>query len=53
MVLNNHIVTENIKEEIKKYRETNENKHINPKSAGRSKTVLRGTFTVIKAYLGK
>ena len=37
MVLNNQWVTENIKEEIKKYRETNENKHINPKSAGCSK----------------
>ena len=37
MVLNNQWVTENIKEEIKKYLETSENKHINPKSAGCSK----------------
>ena len=32
MLLNNQWIAEEVKEEIKKYQETNENKHNNPKS---------------------
>ena len=38
MVLNNKWITEEIKEEIKKQLETNENKHNDPKSVGCSKS---------------
>ena len=54
MLLNNQRITEEIKEEIKKYLETNENKNTmiqNPWDA--TKTVQRGKFIAIKAYLRK
>ena len=47
-------ITEEIKEEIKKYLETNDNKNTmiqNPWDA--AKAVLRGKFTVIQSYLNK
>ena len=54
MLLNNQWTTEEIKEEIKKYLETNdnENKMIqNPWDT--AKGVLRGKFTAIRSYLKK
>ena len=54
MLLNNHSITEEIKEEVKKYLETNENE--NPMIQNlldTAKAVLRGDFTAIKAYLRK
>ena len=49
MLLNNQWITEEIKEEIKKYLETMkwQRKHDNPKA------VLRGKFTAIQSYLKK
>ena len=54
MLLNNQWITEEIKEEIKKYLETNENENTtiqNPWDT--AKAVLRGKFIVILAYLRK
>ena len=53
-LLNNQDITEEIKEEIKKYLETNDNKNMmiqNLWDAG--KAVLRGKFIEIQAFLKK
>ena len=46
---NNGWVNQEIKEEIKKYRETMKWKHNGPKSLGCSRAMLRGKFMVIQA----
>ena len=52
MLLNNEWVKNEIKEEIKKFMETNENEHIIVKNLWDTvKTVLRGKFIAIQAYL--
>ena len=54
MLLNNQVNTEEIREEIKKYLETNDNENTmiqNLKDA--AKAVLRGKFIAIKSYLKK
>ena len=54
MILNNQDITKEIKEEIKKYLQTNYNKNTmiqNPWDA--AKAVLTGTLTAIQAYLKK
>ena len=54
MLLNNEWVNNEIKEEIKKYLETNENEHITTQHLWDTvKTVLRGKFIAIQAYLKK
>ena len=54
MLLNNHSITEEIKEEVKKYLETNENENTMIQNLlDTAKAVLRGDFTAIKAYLRK
>ena len=54
MVVNSQWVTEEIKEEIKKYLETNENENIMIQNLwDAAKAVLRGKFIVIQAYLRK
>ena len=53
-LLNNQEITEDIKEEIKKYLETNDNENTmiqNLRNA--AKAVLRGKFIAIQAYLKK
>ena len=53
MLLNNQCITEEIKEEIKKYLETNANENMIIQNLwDRAKTVLR-EFIAIKVYLGK
>ena len=52
-LLNNQQITEEIKKEIKICIEMNENENDNPKPMGFSKTVLRGRFIGIQAYLKK
>ena len=54
MLLNNQKITQEIKEEIKKYLETNDNENTmtqNPWDA--AKAVLRGKFIAIQSYLKK
>ena len=54
MFLNNQQVTEEIKREIKKFLETNDNENMttqNPWDA--AKTVLRGKFIAVQSYLKK
>ena len=54
MLLNNQEITEEIKEEIKTYLETNDNENTmiqNPWDA--AKAVLRGKFIAIQAFLKK
>ena len=54
MLLNNKWITEEIKEEIKKYLETNENENTMIQSLWDvAKVVLSGTFIAIQAYLRK
>ena len=54
MLLNNQWITEEIKEEIKKYLETNENKNMMIQNLqDTAKAVLRGKFIAIQAYLRK
>ena len=54
MLLNNEWVKNVIREEIKKFLETNENEHITPQNLwGTVKAVLRGKFRAIKVYLKK
>ena len=54
MLLNNEWVNNAIKEEIKKYLETNENEHTTTQNLwGTAKVVLRGKFIAIQAYLKK
>ena len=54
MLLNNQWITEEIKEEIKKYPETNDNENTMIQNLwDTSKAVLRGKFIGIKSYLKK
>ena len=53
-LLNNQEITEEIKEEIKKYLETNENERTMIQNIwDAAKAVLRGKFTVRQSYLRK
>ena len=53
-LLNNQDITEEIKEEIKKYLETNDNENtMDQKLWDAAKAVLRGKFIAIQAYLKK
>ena len=53
-LLNNHEITEEIKEEIKKYLETNDNENTTIQNLwDAAKAVLRGKFIAIQAYLKK
>ena len=52
--LNNQVITEEIKEEIKKYLETNDNESKTTQNLwDAAKTVLRGKFIAIQSYLKK
>ena len=54
MLLNNQEITEEIKEEVKKYLETNENENTTTQNLwDAAKTVLRGKFIAIQSYLRK
>ena len=54
MLLNNEWVKNEIKEEIKKFLETNENELTTTQNLGNTaKAVLRGKFIAIQAYLKK
>ena len=54
MFLNNQQVTEEIKREIKKFLETNENENMTTQSLwDAAKAVLRGKFIAIQSYLKK
>ena len=54
MLLNNQEITEEIKEEIKKYLETNYNENMMIQNLwDAAKAVLRGKFIAVKAYLKK
>ena len=54
MLLNNEWVKNEIKEEIKKFLETNENEHTTAQNLwGKAKAFLRGNFIEIQAYLKK
>ena len=52
MLLNNEWVNNEIKEEIKKFLETNENEHTTVQNLwGTAKEVLRGNFIAIQVFL--
>ena len=53
MFLNNQQVTEEIKREIKKFLETNDNENITQNLWDAEKAVLRGKFIAIQSYLMK
>ena len=54
MLLNNQEITEEIKEEIKKYLETNDNENrTTPNLWDTAKEVLREKFIAIQSYLKK
>ena len=54
MLLNNQEITEEIKEEIKKYLETNDNENMMIQNLwDAAKAVLRGNFIAIQSYLKK
>ena len=54
MLLNNQEIIEEIKEEIKKYLETTDNKNTTTQNLwDAAKSVLRGKFIAIQAYLKK
>ena len=54
MPLNNQKITEEIKEEIKKYLETNDNENTMTQNLwDAAKAVLRGTLIAIQSYLKK
>ena len=54
MLLNNEWVISEIKEEIKRYPETNENENTTTQNLwNTAKAVLRGKFIAIQAYLKK
>ena len=54
MLLNNQTITEEIKEEIKKYLETNDNENTMAQNLwDAAKAVLRGKFITIQSYLKK
>ena len=53
-LLNNQEITEEVKEEIKKYLETNDNENMTtPNLWDAAKAVLRGKFIAIQSYLNK
>ena len=53
-VLNNQEITKEIKEEIKKYLETNDNENTTTQNLwDAAKAVLRGKFIAIQAYFRK
>ena len=54
VLLNNQEITEEIKQEIKKYLETNDNENTTAQNLwDAAKAVLRGKFIAIQAYLKK
>ena len=53
MFLNNQQVTEEIKREIKKFLETNDNENTTQNLWDTAKAVLRGKFIAIQSYLKK
>ena len=54
MLLNDQEITEEIKEEIKKYLETNDNENMTTQNLwDATKAVLRGKFIAIQSYLKK
>ena len=54
MLLNNQWIIEEVKEEMKKYLETNENENMTIQNLwDAAKAVLRGKFIEIKSYLRK
>ena len=53
MFLNNQQVTEEIKKEIKKFLETNDNENSSQNLWYAAKAVLRGKFIAIQSYLKK
>ena len=54
ILLNNQEITEEIKEEIKKYLETNDNENMMTHNLwDTAKAVLRGKFIAIQSYLKK
>ena len=54
MLLNNQEIIEEIKEEIKKYLETNDNENTTTQNlCDAAKAVLRGKFIAIQSYLKK
>ena len=54
MLLNNQEITEEIKEEIKKYLETNDSENVMTQNQwDAAKAILRGKFIAIKSYLKK
>ena len=54
MLLNNQEISEEIKEEIKKYLETNDNENTTIQHLwNAAKAVLRGKFIAIQTYLKK
>ena len=54
MLLNNQCITEEIKEEIKKYLETNDNESTSIQNWwDAAKVLLRGKFIAIQSYLRK
>ena len=53
-LLNNQEITEEIKEEIKKYLETNDNENMMTQNLwDAAKAVLRGKFIAVQSYLKK
>ena len=54
MLLNNQEITEETKEDIKKYLETNDNENTTTQNLwDTTKAVLRGKFIAIQSYLKK
>ena len=54
MLLNNQEITEEIKEEIQKYLETNDNENMTIQNVcDAAKAVLRGKFITVHSYLKK
>ena len=53
MFLNNQQVTEEIKQEIKKFLETSDNENIPQNLWDAAKAVLRGKFIALQSYLKK
>ena len=54
MLLNNQEITEEIKEEIKKYLETNDNKNTTIQNLwDAAKAILKGKFIAMQSYLKK
>ena len=53
LFLNNQQVTKEIKREIKKFLETNDNENTSQNLLNAAKVVLRGKFIAIQSYLKK